>query len=106
MTCGGSFPSDRFACFPAAATASSTASRGTNAASTPRDTQSVSRPSATKPLSAIGRDHAGYQAEHHGATHPRNQDQLRLSGIASGPLVSETTPIATWYMSKAQAAPA
>src|ERR1022692_32964 len=83
MTCGGSFPSDRLACFPAAATASSTASRGTNAASTPSDTQSVSRPAATTPLSAISRDHAGHQPEHHAATRPGTEDQLRLSGIGS-----------------------
>jgi hypothetical protein len=44
---------------------------GTNAASTPSDTQSVSRPPAViTPLSTITRDHAGYQAEHHGTTHP------------------------------------
>src|ERR1017187_5616149 len=79
MTCGGSFPSDRRACLPAAATASSTASRGTNAASTPSDTQSVSRPPAvTTPLSAISRDHAGHQAQHHAATRPGTKDQLGL----------------------------
>src|SRR6266536_4215669 len=75
---------------PAAATASSTASRGTNAASTPRETQSVSRPPApTTPLSAIRRDHVGHQPEHPAATHP-NQDQLRLSGIASGPTATDS----------------
>jgi hypothetical protein len=40
-------------------------------ASTPSDTRSVNRPPAvTTPLSAISRDHADYQSEHHGATHP------------------------------------
>src|ERR1017187_9148739 len=69
-----------------AATSSSTASRGTNAASTPSDTQSVSRPPAvTTPLSAISRDHAGHQPEHPAATRPGTKDQLRLSGIASRP---------------------
>ncbi len=42
-----------------------------HAASTPRETQSVSRPPATTPLSAIGRDHAGYLPEHHGRHTPK-----------------------------------
>ena len=82
----GSLPSDRLACLPAAATASSTASRGTNAASTPRETQSVSRPpAATTPLSAISRDHAGHQAQYRGPTRPTTDINFTLSGIASTP---------------------
>ena len=51
--------------------------RGTNAASTPRETQSVSRPPAlTTPLSAISRDHVGHQPEHHAATHPETKINL------------------------------
>jgi hypothetical protein len=50
ITCGGSFPPFRFAPFPVASTASSTASRGTQDASTPREIQSLKRPSATLPV--------------------------------------------------------
>ena len=60
MTCGGSFPSDRLAPLPAAATASSTASLGTEDASTPIETQSVRRPpAATTPLCVMTSDLAG-----------------------------------------------
>src|ERR1017187_1379495 len=87
MTCGGSFPPDRFAPLPAAAIASSTASRGPEEASPPSETQSVSRPpAATTPFCVIRRDHAGQQAEHHATTRPGTKDQLTLSGIASKPV--------------------
>src|ERR1700677_1058067 len=81
MTCGGSLPPLRFAPFPVAPTASSTASRGTQDASTPREIQSLSRSSATLPVRVITRDHAGNQPEHPVATRRTNQDQLKLSGI-------------------------
>src|SRR5712672_199198 len=84
MTCGGSFPPFRFAPLPVASTASSTASRGTQDASTPREIQSLSRPSATTPVCVITGDHAGNQPEHTVATRRANQDQLKLSGIGSG----------------------
>ena len=61
MMCGGSLPPFRFAPLPVASTASSTASRGTQDASTPREIQSLKRPSATLPRSTITRDHAGDQ---------------------------------------------
>src|SRR5271167_1387727 len=83
MTCGGSFPPFRFAPSPVASTASSTASRGTQDASTPREIQSLSRPSATLPVCVIARDHAGQQAKHPATTRQTNQDQLKLSGIES-----------------------
>src|SRR6266568_4289526 len=90
MTCGGSFPSDRLACLPAATTASSTASRGTEEASTPSEIQSVSRPPAvTTPFCVIERDLAGRRAEHHGTT--RHEDQFRLSGI--GPRAGPTAAL-------------
>src|SRR6266700_2272551 len=54
---------------------------GVSGASHSNPSMAISRPPATTPLSAIGRDHAGYLPEHHGATHTPNQDQLRLSGI-------------------------
>jgi hypothetical protein len=37
MTCGGSFPSERFACRPCEATTSSITSRDTDEASTPSE---------------------------------------------------------------------
>src|ERR1035438_4062297 len=81
MTCGGSFPPLRFAPFPVASTASSTASRGTQDASTPREIQSLKRLSATLPVCVITRDHADSQPKHPVATRRTNQDQLKLSGI-------------------------
>ena len=57
-TCGGSFPPARRAARPVSATTSSTASRGTQDASTPKDTQSVRRPPPTTPSSATNCDHA------------------------------------------------
>ena len=68
ITCGGSFPPFRFAPFPVASTASSTASRGTQDASTPREIQSLKRPPATLPVCVITRDHAGNQPKHPAAT--------------------------------------
>jgi hypothetical protein len=50
---------------PAAATAASTASLGTEEASTPSEIQSVRRPpAATTPLCATTSDHAGLPASH------------------------------------------
>ena len=63
-----SFPPFRFAPFPVASTASSTASRGTQDASTPREIQSLKRPSATLPVCVITRDHAGKQPKHPAVT--------------------------------------
>jgi len=74
-------PPFRFAPFPVASTASSTASRGTQDASTPREIQSLKRPSATLPACVITRDHAGNQPDTPHATRQGNQDQLKLSGI-------------------------
>jgi hypothetical protein len=60
----------RFAPLPAAATAASTASRGTEDASTPSEIQSVRRPpAATTPLCAMTSDHAAQQPAA-GATRP------------------------------------
>jgi hypothetical protein len=81
MTCGGSFPPFRFAVLPVASTASSTASRGTQDASTPREIQSLNRSSATPPVCAITRDHPDTRHE----TAGRSQDQPKLSGIESWP---------------------
>src|ERR1700679_2054845 len=81
MTCGGSLPPFRFAVFPAASTASSTASRGTQDASTPREIQSLKRPSATPPVCVTLRDHAASRHIHAG----RSQDQNWLSDIAHRP---------------------
>src|SRR5712691_8532843 len=81
MTCGGSFPPLRFAPFPVTSTASSTTSRGTQDASTPREIQSLKRPAATLPVCVITRDHAGCQPEHPEVTHRTDKDQLKLSGI-------------------------
>ena len=65
ITCGGSLPSDRFACRPVTLTTASTASRGTEDASTPSEIQSVSRPPATTPAFCVTRpDHPGRQADH------------------------------------------
>src|SRR6266566_1099484 len=84
MTCGGSFPSDRFAALPAAATASSTASLGTEEASTPSEIQSVNRPpAATTPLCVMTSDLAGPAAR--SRRDAPEQDQTRLSGIDPGP---------------------
>src|SRR6185312_9945084 len=83
MTCGGSFPPLRFAPLPVACTASSTASPGTQDASTPREIQSLSRPSATPPVCVITRDHAGNQPKHPVATRRDERDQNKLSGIAT-----------------------
>src|SRR6516162_7459121 len=81
MTCGGSFPSDRFAALPAAVIASSTASLGTEEASTPSEIQSVRRPpAATTPLCAMTSDHA-----RPAAALASEQDQTRLSGIGLRP---------------------
>src|SRR5271169_1095569 len=83
MTCGGSLPPFRLAPLPVTSTASSTASRGTQDASTPREIHSLNR-SATLPVCFITRDHAGSQAQHPAAARPgQNQDQLTLSGIVS-----------------------
>ena len=61
MTCGGSFPSDRFALRPAALTASSMTSRGTDEASTPSETWSVHRPPAATPaFCATSPDHPSH----------------------------------------------
>src|SRR5712691_576154 len=88
MTCGGSFPPLRFAPFPVTSTASSTTSRGTQDASTPREIQSLKRPAATLPVCVITRDHAGCQPEHPEVTHRTDKDQLKLSGIGRPALVS------------------
>src|SRR5487761_1601268 len=88
MTCGGSFPSERFAPLPAAAIASSTASLGTEEASTPSEIQSVRRPpAAITPFCAMNRDLAGPPA----GEQPRHakQDQTRLSGIGPGAYVHD-----------------
>ena len=82
MTCGGSFPSDRFAPRPHATTTSSITSRGTDEASTPSEIWSAQRaPAATPAFCVIRRDHAGQQARRHATTRPE-QDQLTVSGIA------------------------
>src|SRR5580698_1646937 len=83
MTCGGSLPPLRFAVLPVTSTASSTASRDTQDASTPREIQSLKRSPATPPVCAITRDHAGNQPKPPGETRQANQDQLMLSGIDS-----------------------
>lgn len=84
MTCGGSFPSERLAPLPAAATAASTASLGTEDASTPSEIQSVRRPpAAITPFCVMTRDLAG-PLDNTGRDAPK-QDQTRLSGIASRP---------------------
>ncbi len=76
----------------AKATASSTASRGTELANTPSDTQSVSRPAGTPPFCVTQPDHGhSHPTNHRDTPSPPNQDraapatkdQLRLSGIAS-----------------------
>src|SRR6266516_4340762 len=85
ITCGGSFPSRRLARRPAVATASSTASRGTDEASTPSEIWSVSRPPATTtPLSAMRCDLAGHPIERRVMTRT-DPDQLWLSGIDARP---------------------
>ena len=89
-------PPFRFAPLHAASTASSTASRGTQDASTPREIQSLSRPSATTPVCVIPRDHAGQQAKHPAATHRANQDQPKLSGIGGTPLGIAASDSAVW----------
>ena len=71
----------RFAPLPVASTASSTVSRGTQDASTPREIQSLKRPSATLPVCVITRDHVGDQPKRPVATLRANQDQIKLSGI-------------------------
>src|SRR5487761_1692837 len=83
MTCGGHFPPFRLADFPVASTASSTTSRGTQDASTPREIQSLKRVPATSTVCVITRDHAHNQPERPGATRRADQDQLKLSGIGS-----------------------
>ena len=57
-----SFPSDRRAPLPAAATTSSTASRGTDDASTPSEIQSVRRLPAATPLCVMTSDHGCWAA--------------------------------------------
>src|SRR5262249_61435375 len=80
IPCGGTFPPERFAPLPAAATAASTASLGTEEASPPSEIQSVRRPpAATTPLCVMTSDHAGPRR-----TTP-TQDQTRLSGIVPRP---------------------
>src|SRR5215831_12736363 len=84
MTCGGSFPSERFAPLPAAATASSTASLGTEEASTPSEIQSVRRPpAATTPLCVMTSDLAGPAASRR--RDAPEQDQTRPGGIELRP---------------------
>lgn len=63
MTCGGSLPPLRLAVLPVACTASSTASRGTQDASTPREIQSLNRPAALS-VCVITREHARNQPKH------------------------------------------
>src|SRR5487761_1395259 len=87
MTCGGHFPPLRLADFPVASTASSTTSRGTQDASTPREIQSLKRVPATSTVCVITRDHAHNQPERPGATRRADQDQLKLSGIGHRPAV-------------------
>jgi hypothetical protein len=70
---------------PVAPATSSTASRGTQDASTPREIQSLKRPSATLSVCVISSDHAGNQPKHPPATRQDNQDQLELSGIGQPP---------------------
>src|SRR5215470_16910017 len=85
ITCGGSFPSDRLACRPAATTASSMTSRRTDEARTPSETRSVHRlPAATPAFCVTGQDHPG-QPPDRGNNTPRKQDQLTVSGIAPSP---------------------
>ncbi len=57
-------PSDRLACLPHTATASSTASRGTDEASTPAEIQFVNRPGAVTygSVGAAGETPAAYPA--------------------------------------------
>jgi hypothetical protein len=76
ITCGGSFPSRRFAFLPVTATAPSTASPGTEAASTPRVIWSASGPPATTPLPPTRRDLAGYLFESHVTTRQPSRSTL------------------------------
>src|SRR5487761_1435847 len=95
MTCGGHFPPLRLADFPVASTASSTTSRGTQDASTPREIQSLKRVPATSTVCVITRDQAHNQPERPGATRRADQDQLRLSGIVGVPGAAEAAhPVA------------
>src|SRR5215470_18860430 len=90
ITCGGSFPSDRLACRPAAATASSITSRGTDEARTPSETRSVHRLPATTPaFCAMHQDHPG-QPPGRGNNTTHKQDQLTVSGIDARPVVHST----------------
>ena len=77
MTCGGSFPPARFAALPVVSIASSTASRGTPDASTPREIQSVRQPPATIPVCVTDADHAdrrtNAQAKHPHRHHTRTK---------------------------------
>src|SRR5487761_1209777 len=91
MTCGGHFPPLRLADFPVASTASSTTSRGTQDASTPREIQSLKRVPATSTVCVITRDHAHNQPERPGATRRADQDQLMLSGIEAAPVAGGFT---------------
>jgi hypothetical protein len=67
ITCGGSFPSERLACLPVTAIASSTASRGTDEASTPSEIRSLARPpAATSAFWVTRRDHQRPRGDHPG----------------------------------------
>ena len=75
MTCGGSFPPDRFAALPVASIASSTASRGTADASTPSEIQSVRRPAQEAAARKARADQIPIVARPSVATNPDTPDK-------------------------------
>ena len=76
----------RFAVLPVASIASSTASRGTQDASTPREIQSVRRRPATTPVWVIDADHADPQP----AAQANNRAAIGTDLPATNPGIEDT----------------